>query len=236
VTQNSDRAGVQEIWTAPVQRTESPPVTPRPSRRWWRTPWAAARLALVVFNLLYALPRYLKLEPSQARIQLDPDFRLHFQVLVAHVLTANIAMVTLFLQLLPWIRQQSPRFHRASGTVYVFAGAVPSALLALLLLPHSLAPTGRVGLTTMSVLWIATSLIGYRMQRLHRYADHRRWMYYSVALALGTSWGRIMAELMMHIPGFTIDIMIFLEISSWLGWIVNLFIAQWWLERTSRRV
>jgi predicted membrane protein len=236
VTQNSDRAGVQEIWSTPAPRTETRPVPPAPRRRWWRTPWAAALLAVVVFNLLYALPRYLKFEPSQARIVLDPGFRLHFQVLVAHVITGNIAMVTLFLQLIPWIRRHHPRVHRASGTVYLFAGVLPGALLALVLLPYSLAPTGRVGLATMSVLWIGTSLTGYRMQRLHRYADHRRWMYYSAALALGTSWGRILGELMMHVPGFHIDLMIFLEISSWLGWITNLLIAQWWLERTSRRV
>lgn len=240
MTQSTDRAGVQELerpaGTGEVGAAAGTAVAPKPKVRWWRTPWGAGLLAVVVFNLVYALPRYLKFEPSQARIMLDPTFRYHFAVLVAHVITGNLAMVTLFIQVLPWIRRNYVNVHRISGYVYVFGGALPSALLALVLLPHSIAPVGKVGLATMAVLWIGTTLQGFRMQWLHRYADHRRWMYYSFALALGTSWGRILGTIMQHVPAFHINIMAFLEIANWLGWVFNLLVAQWWLDRTARRV
>jgi len=206
-----------------------------PRWEWWRSPWVVALIVIVVFNLLYALPRYLSLDPSRSRVPLDPGFPQHFGVIVAHVVTGNVAMVTVFLQLMPWIRRSRPALHRATGMVYVFAGALPSALLALVLLPFSAAPAGKVGLATMAVLWIATTLTGFRMALLHRYAEHRRWMTYSFALALGTSWGRVISIALLHIPGFHLGLLTLLDVANWLGWVVNLLIAQWWLELTYRR-
>lgn len=200
---------------------------------WYRSPWVIAAAVIVVFNLLYALPRYLSLDPTLSRVGIDPDFPLHHEIIVVHVVTGNIAMVAMFLQILPWLRQRSVRFHRWSGLVYLYGGALPSALLALALLPPSLAPTGKVGLAAMSIAWIATSVAGYRTQARHHYRDHRRWMTYSFAIALGTSWGRTLNLGMQTFPWFKMDIMIFLELVSWL-WVVNVLIAHWWLQRRTR--
>jgi len=215
----------------------------RPTRRhpvehirwpWYRSPWVIGTAVLVVFNLVHALPRYLSLDPAMSRSAIDPTFALHYPVLVVHVVTGNIAMITVFLQILPWLRQRSVRFHKISGMVYICGGAIPSALLALVLLPYSQAPTGKVGLFAMAVAWIATTVAGFRAQAGHRYPDHRRWMVYSFAIALGTSWGRVLGLAMQEIPGIKIDMMVFIETSSWL-WVGNVLVAHWWLQRRSRR-
>ncbi|TDD33913.1 DUF2306 domain-containing protein [Actinomadura sp. KC06] len=188
-------------------------------------------LVLVGFNLFHALP-YAALDPARSRSILDPAFPAHFPVLVAHILTGNIAMVTVFLQVIPAIREQWPRLHRISGRVYVFAGALPSATLALVILPYSTATSG----TALSAaLWLVVTAFGWRAARQRRYADHRRLMIYSFALALGTSWGRVIFVLTTAMPSIKIPADILMDTSTWTSWVVNLIIAQWWLIHTEHR-
>lgn len=223
--------------TAGLRQPRATPDSQRAARRWWLTPWALTALAaVVVFNLFYALPRYLQFNPKLSRIPLDPNFSGHFGVLVVHVIAGNLALVTMLIQLVPWIRRNHPRIHRISGRVYMIGGVLPTAVLALVLLPYSTAPIGNVGLLAMAVLWLATTAMGYVRIRQFRYLEHRRWMYYSFALALGTSWGRILSVFEQHFPSLAINIEVFLEISGWLGWVINLALVHIWLEYTSTRV
>ena len=220
-----------------VLATARPQSPTRPGARdghpWLRSWWTLVLAVIVVFNLIYALPRYLSFDPARSRSTLDPSFALHFPVLVAHIVAGNLALVTLVVQLIPWIRRNHPAVHRASGRIYIFGGAIPSALLALVLLPYSTAPMGRLGLAAMAVLWITTTSVAYVMVRRHRYLEHRRWMLYSFALALGTSWGRVIS--VFATPGMDIDVALFFDISSWLGWVVSLLAVHWYVERTNDR-
>jgi hypothetical protein len=204
---------------------------PPTHRARWQSPWLVGLTALVVLNLLYALPRYLQFDPNLSRNPILPDYPMQFPLMVAHLLTGNIAMVTVFLQVVPWVRRHHPRTHRISGRMYVFAGAIPSALLGLYLIPALPTPTGQIGLAVEATLWITTTVLGYWHARSGRYAKHRQWMVYSFALALGTTWSRVLYVAMIAIPGFTIGDNAYLEITSWLGWTINLLIAHWWLER-----
>jgi len=204
-------------------------------RAWWASAFMIALGVIVIVNIIYALPRYLSFDPALSRTRIDPSFPLHahFAIVVLHVVAGNIALITMFVQFVPWIRRRHPAIHRISGRIYVFCGAVPASLLAFALLPPSTAPMGKIGLLTMAVLWIVTSLTGWRMARLRRYKQHRRFMVYSFALALGTSWGRIIS--LFATPGMDMDLALFFDISSWAGWVVSLVVAHWWLDRTARR-
>ncbi|WP_412543659.1 DUF2306 domain-containing protein [Longispora sp. K20-0274] len=230
-----------------TQNTESPgtrvtpPVVSGPPRAWWRHPypWLVTLAVLVVFNLIYALPRYLSMDPAQSRSILAPNSTIHWPLLVAHVVTGNVAMVTVFLQLWPWLRRNHPAVHRFIGRVYVFAGALPAALLGIFaLVPLRSEQAGIPGLVAMGVLWTLTTLVAVRMARRRRYAEHRRWMVYSFALAMGTTWGRLLYLLIVGVPGFDMDhVTIYLEVAN-LGWVFNLLGAHAWMEwravRTSR--
>jgi len=206
-------------------------------RSWWRQPypWLVLLAAAIVVNLHHAFPQYLSTDSSHARIMLRPGFSLHYPVLLVHVFTGNIAMVTLFLQFWPWLRRQHPAVHRASGRVYIFAGALPAALMGLVLVPLRPMSAGSIGLATMAVLWLATTLIALRAARLGRYAEHRRFMVYSFALALGTTWGRILFLMFTHITGFTLSDAIVIDLANWMGWVFNLLVAHVWLEWTANR-
>lgn len=218
---------------APTPRSKLPAASRR--RPWWASSFIAVLAAIAIFNLIYALPRYLSFNPAASRVPLNPNypFHLHFTVIVLHVIAGNLALVTLFIQVIPWIRRRYPVVHRIAGRVYVFGGALPCALLALALLPYNNAPSGNFGLLSMAILWIVTTMRGYLAARQRRYRQHRRWMAYSFALALGTTWGRAIA--LAATPGVAINMAVFFDISSWMGWVISLVIVHWWLERTSKR-
>ncbi|MFV2013414.1 MULTISPECIES: DUF2306 domain-containing protein [unclassified Micromonospora] len=239
MTQNAERSDV-ELTEPPaaVAERRTPTTTPDRPGSWWRQRylWLVLLLGLVVFNLVYALPRYLSLDPAQSRSGLDPSVSAHFGLLVAHVVTGNIAMVTVLLQLWPWLRRNLPQVHRISGRVYILAGALPSAALGLFaLIPLRPNHSGSVGLGVMGLLWIVTTLVGWRMARQGRFAEHQRWMLYSFALALGTSWGRVVVSLLTAFPTLPVNFSLLVEVNNWLGWIMNLLIVHLWIESRAKR-
>lgn len=232
-----------ESQTRPSGSGGDTPGVPEPSRRsWWARPylWFAVLGAMVLLNLVHAFPEYLHTDASEARVVLDPGFEMHYGFVAFHAITGNIAMVTVLLQLWPWLRRHHPRAHRISGLTYILAGAMPSAVLGLVLVAYRPAPTGSIGLALSGVLWIITTLVGFRMVRKRRYAEHQRWMAYSFVFALHTTLGRIIFYLMTYIPGFTLGSTVLLELANWFSWVVGLIVVHAWFElwraeRTSHR-
>lgn len=223
--------------TEPGPQVRPEPAEPPGNRPWWRQPylWLVVLGGLVALNLFHALPRYLIPDSSQARIILDPDFGLHYPVVAVHAVTGNIAMVTVLLQLWPWLRRTHPAIHRLTGRFYIFAGALPAASLGLWLVPYRPLNTGSMGIAISGALWIVTTLVGFRMTLKGRYAEHRRWMTYSFALAMHTTLGRIIFYMITYISGFTMDVTILLETANWFSWVGALLAAHIWLEWRAKR-
>ncbi|NRN63228.1 putative membrane protein (DUF2306) [Kibdelosporangium sp. 4NS15] len=194
-------------------------------------------MLLVAAFLWYTLPPYLSFDPDQVPIPLHPGYPPHYLALVLHIATGTITFLTVCLQLWPWLRRRHPAVHRFSGRLYVFAGAIPSALLALVVVPAAFdgQPVGLIGNTLSSLLWLGTTAAGFAAARRRRFADHRRWMVYSFALALHIVWGRVFGLMAEHLPWFAVDFQVIKEWSGWFGVAVNLAVAWWFLNRTRRR-
>jgi hypothetical protein len=207
------------------------------TRTWWQQPylWLVVLTALVALNFYHALPRYLIPDSSQARIVLDPDFHLHYAVVAIHAVTGNIAMATVLLQLWPWLRRNHPKAHRTSGKFYIFAGALPTAMFGVWLTFYRPMPNGSIGIATSGVLLILTTIVGYRMARQGRWAEHRRWMSYSFVLALHTTLGRLIFYVMLYVPAFKPNVVILLELANWASWVAGLLLVHAWLEWRAKR-
>ncbi len=227
-------------FAASPQKSGNAPARPG---AFWRQPYLylVLLLGIVVFNGVYALPRYLHFDSARSRTQLNPAHSTHFGFVVVHVITGNIALITVLLQLWPWLRRNYPQVHRITGRIYILAGALPVGITALIaLIPFrdgGFGGPGSVGFTANGVLLLVTTVVGWRMARKRMWAEHQRWMVYSFALALGTSWGRMLFESITTWPslGKHISIFALIEISSWLGWVVSLLVAHWWIESRGMR-
>ncbi|MEU1880097.1 DUF2306 domain-containing protein [Streptosporangium sp. NPDC020072] len=209
-------------------------ISPRP--RWWRRPWMIPLVILVGVFLTYIWGPYIRLDPRTATVHLVQSIPLHYVLVVTHIVTASVAMATACLQVWPLIRRRYPAVHRISGRLFVFAGAVPTSIVAIVLMRIRNDRDGGVqpgssGLYITAALWLVITLVGYRMGRKHRWAEHRRWMTYSFALSLTNIYSRPIAIYVSSIPGANMNLCF--ELIGWLPFIVHLGIAQWWLDRTS---
>lgn len=208
------------------------------SRPLWRRPWVLPLTVLVLGFLAYALPPYLSLDPGRSRSHLNAAFPPHYPMLELHIAFGTVAIATVCLQLWPWLRRRHPAVHRASGRVYVFAGMVPSALLALAITPvTSLTLVGKAGSVVWAVLGLVTTITGFVLARRRRHADHRGWMLYSFAFALTPITGRALFYPVLLVPGLAFeDLVLIGQLGAfWVGWIINTALVAWWLRREATR-
>jgi Predicted membrane protein (DUF2306) len=217
----------------PGETVYQEPVTRRP---WWRRSAFVALWIVALGFILYAVPPYLTLDPATALIpRLRQDLPLHYVMLVGHVWFGALTLVTVCIQIVPWVRKRYPAVHRWSGRVYVFFGVLPSGLFALGITPFSAGPPGNA---IAALLWLAATIAGFRAARQGRLAAHRLWMIYSVALTFQIVWGRV---LLLVLPLLGVDfsdehtLNLALETATWIGFVINLLAAHFWIEYTAWR-
>ncbi|QLQ40375.2 DUF2306 domain-containing protein [Micromonospora robiginosa] len=219
------------------------PSTPVGGRRPRRQLRGMVPLLLVAVAFVgYALPPYLTLDPSRSRLPAQDAHPQYYPLLVTHIVFGSVALLAGCLQVWPWFRRRHPVAHRRLGRVYLFGGVFPAGVAVLGVAP--LSSTGfvsQVGNTVLAVLWLATAVAGYRTARRRRFAEHRRWMVRNYALTLSIVLNRLWLVLfvVLLLPrvdttfGGDQDAMIRAAAgaSVWMSWVVNLLVAEWWLER-----
>jgi uncharacterized membrane protein YozB (DUF420 family) len=186
--------------------------------------------------IAYALPPYLV---GGGRV--PATFGLHHPLLITHVVLGSVAMVCVVIQFWPGLRGRRPRWHRHIGKAYVGA-AIPAALSALVIgAATPFGPVLAVSNVVLAVLWLWFTVAGWRAARRGRYLLHRRHMLRSGVLALSVISNRIwtpvlyVALLPLRDNVFGGDdehyLWLVAGLGGWLGWMLPLLGAQWWLRR-----
>jgi Predicted membrane protein (DUF2306) len=225
--------------------SEVPPVSATSTVRRFRTLAVPLAVLTVVF-LLISLPPYLGLDPAKARLPVPEDVAWFYPALVAHIGFGSIALLTAALQVWPWLRRTHPAVHRWSGRIYLGLGVIPGGIAVLAVAPFGQTggPTGQVANTMLALLWLATAAAGYRAARARRFGEHREWMVRNVALTFSIVANRPWS--MLCIAVFAPEVMgtgpvdpaVLAQaagVSMWLSWVVNLLVAEWWLNRARIR-
>ena len=220
---------------------------PKPAARpFWRRPWIGPLALVVLAFLSFSLPPYLAFDPARSRVPQPDGFPAHYWFLVAHVICGSIAMLGALLQIWPWFRRKYPVVHRYVGRAYVFAGVLPSGLMALTIGSQSpFGPATRVSDVMGAILWLGCTFAGWRAARERRFGDHRRWMVRSAALTFSIIVNRIVGPVAMlwlepqlatTFGGSEIALgQSIAAISSWLSWTLVLILTQLWLDRRPAR-
>lgn len=214
----------------------------RPERAWWRQPKWLGLLAVVsvLWVAAFVLPTYIQLDPEKSRVNIRDEVWFHYPVVIIHILTSMVALFAGCLQMSSQLRRQKPKVHRMSGRVYLFGGVFPGAIGAGALIAVNISGTPMdaglsisTGNATWAILWFITGVKGLQYARRRRFVDHRRLMIYSFALTTAILWTRPFAVVAFSVPGFRIDW--FIENVGWFPWVLNLIIAQLWLNKTAKR-
>lgn len=204
----------------------APPSTRRTSWR-FRIGWAL--LALLCLGIVAYSARYL-LQPPQTPAQALGNPR-GVPWLFVHVAGSVTALALGSFQFLPVLRRTAGPPHRWIGRVYV-AGCLVGGSAGLILAPGSHAgPIASAGFGALAVLWIATTLLGWRAAVQGRFDEHRRWMIRSWALTLAAVTLRLYLPLVMILD---LPFLPWYRAISFLAWVPNLIAAELWLRRSGK--
>lgn len=227
------------------QTPQAPPTPPSRTAsavRWWRRPWIAPLALVTLVFLVFAVPPYLGLDPSQSRFPIREDVPWHYPMMVTHIFGGTVLMLLVVLQVWPWMRTHHPAVHRWSGRVYVFGGVVFVGIPALMIAPLShTGPSSQIGSTLWALAWLAFTVTGYVMARRRRFADHRRWMLRSFVLLYGIAMNRLVVTglILLMLPqveasyggdvgAMALDLA---PASVFLSWMPALILLEWWFQR-----
>ncbi|MEV5535873.1 DUF2306 domain-containing protein [Saccharopolyspora shandongensis] len=220
------------------------PVVPAESRsvRWWRRPWVGPLALVAVAFVVVSVPRYLTLDPALSLVPPAAGFAPHYPMLVAHVLFGSVAILSCCFQVWPAFRRRYPVAHRWIGRAYVFAGVLPAAVMATVIGAVSpFGPVARVSNVLLGLVWFGCTVAGWRAGRARRFGDHRKWMVRSFVLTVSTVTNRVWAVVASVVLGPQLEttfggneqylMSTIGGLTTWLGWVVPLILAQLWLDR-----
>lgn len=178
-------------------------------------------LAVAVFSA-----RYLINPPQTIKQALGNAFGLPW--LVVHVAGSVVALSLGAFQFVPAWRSGKVRAHRWIGRSYVLSCLVGGVSGVILAMGSFAGPIATAGFGLLGVGWIAVNLLGWRAAVQRRFDSHRRWMIRSWALTLAAVTLRIYLPLliMSDLP-FEVGY----RAISFLCWVPNLLLAEWWLRR-----
>jgi hypothetical protein len=146
-----------------------------------------------------------------------------------HVASSSLILLAGFSQFWTGFRLRYPKWHRRLGWLYVLAVlglAAPSGLIMAFYAAGGWLT--QLCFVLLSVVWITATILAVYYAVSRRWQLHRHWMIRSFALSLSAlslrSWKLLLYQLAPYVSGLSPQLIYQLE--AWLGWLVNLFIAE----------
>jgi uncharacterized membrane protein len=148
-----------------------------------------------------------------------------------HTMGGALAVLIGPFQLWPGSRARWRRTHIWLGRCYVLAVAA-SGLAGLFFAQTSVGGTvGRVGFSSLAVLWLSSVGLAYAAIRRGALDSHRRWMLRNYALTFAVVTLRVQLPLLL-LGGLSLSSAI--AIVAWTCWIPNGLAVEAWLTRAAR--
>jgi len=155
---------------------------------------------------------------------------------LTHMIVAPIALLTGPWQFIPRLRARRPRLHRWTGRLYVVA-CVVAGVAALTTAPFaSGGPVAGLGFGTLAVLWLWTTISGWRAAVNRKFEQHRIWMRFSYAMTFGAVTLRLQIPLgfiFFHFHSYS-EMSVWLAYTAWIPNVIVVAIYSWLLAWRKR--
>ncbi len=203
-----------------------------------KSKYIALLIALTYFTylLIEITIQYIPYHPDVAFLRIKQhyiDVPFFLTLFYVHVYTAIFSMVAGFTQFSETILKRWRRVHRYSGWFYiviVLLFAAPSGLYIGIYANGGL--SSQIAFILLALGWFAFTATALIKIRKHDYQSHRYFMMRSFSLALSAitlrAWKYVIVAIFEPRP---MDVYI---IVAWLGWILNLFVAELLVLRLKR--
>ncbi|MBT2729854.1 DUF2306 domain-containing protein [Bacillus sp. ISL-75] len=209
----------------------------KPKKSWW---------ILFISSLEVIIPfvvPYLTLNPANSRVSFT-SAGMQFPLLIAHIVTACLALLSDFFQFVEHFRIKTPKVHRFLGRVYV-GSVLISGGLGLVYVSYIENFSKATSFLVLSLIWLFTCWKGYRTAVRKQFADHRKWMIRSFGVTLVAVSGRIVVPVLLltyyTLNGFSLPggrekmVEEVLNVNIWVGLIVNFIVVEWGILRKGVR-
>ena len=193
--------------------------------------WNAALLLLLAFFC------WLMADITMAYIPYNTDvgfLRIKQEYISIDVYASMWVLFAGFTQFSKWLLRNKPKLHRSLGYIYVVDVLLitgPSGLLMGFYANGGL--LSRIGFIALAVLWIFFTVLALIKARQKKFKAHRKYMILSYAMTLSAitlrAWKYAITNTM------TLPPMDVYRVVAWLGWVGNLVVALWVINRTKNK-
>ena len=150
-----------------------------------------------------------------------------------HFLLGTVVIIVGALQLNRQFRQRYLVLHRWLGRVYV-GGVLIGGVAGLYLAFYSFGGlVTHYGFGMLAVCWLATTGVAFKQIRAGNISSHQNWMIRSYALTLAAVTLRIYLGV-SQVLGISFEEAY--QTISWMAWVPNLIIAEWFFVKNERSI
>ena len=181
--------------------------------------------------------QYVPIRHDVAFLAIKQDYTplLHYRVaFFLHVFSAILVLLAGYTQLSTHLRRRVPWLHRRAGWLYALVTvfvAGPSGLILGIYANGGL--SSRIAFCLLAVLWVFFTIMAMIRIAQRQVRAHQQWMLRSFSLALSAitlrAWKYVLVALLHPRP------MDLYRVVAWLGWTLNLLIAEILIYRSNRR-
>lgn len=196
-------------------------------RLWW---------LLIALSLLVATygMSYVVLGERMFNGEIGESFRARPWGIFTHALFASIALGIGPLQFHRGLLVRYVAVHRMLGKIYVISAILGSGIIGLYMATYSFGGwITHLGFGTLAVLTTLTTGVAYLKIRQGEVMIHREWMIRSFALIFAAVTLRLWLPLLILIyKGAFAPAYLWV---SWISWVPNLLVVEWYIRRTRGR-
>lgn len=181
--------------------------------------------------------QYYPLRWDAAFLAIKQDYvpMLHYRIAFAvHVFSSLLVLLAGYTQFFPHVLRRHKSWHRRVGKLYasVTIGLAGPSGLVLGIYANG-GWSSRLAFCSLAVLWVLFTILAMLKIRERDYRAHRHWMMRSFALALSAitlRFWKLVLVLLFHPRPMDVY-----RVVAWLGWTLNLILAELLIQRERNR-
>ncbi len=194
--------------------------------------WVAIVLSVIALLVFGAIRMALMTQDPPPADAFDVRYVQHPWVALLHIVPALLFLTLAPLQFIARIRQRRIVLHRGLGRILVICAAISgvAALVVNFLCPAFGGISTQAATVFFSVIFLFSLAKAFRHIRRKEVRLHREWMIRTFALAMCAATIRIFIPLLILLTGLGLEEVF--GVSFWLGFGVNLLVAEVWINHT----
>lgn len=190
-------------------------------------------LSILILFMLVTLLQYTRLDDHTGFLQYkqdwlgDPVWKSAFYI---HVFTCFFCLFAGLTQFSKEVMRRQKKTHRLLGKIYVFNILfinVPAGMILAVNANGGL--LSKIAFSLLGILWCYFTSMAWIYARRKQFVRHRHFMIRSYALTLSALTLRLWKPVLMNLT--TLDTYTIYQIDAWLGFGLNLLVAEWIIRR-----